>query len=189
MTAKAVRRQTAGKLLVMFGADGSRDTTKRPAMGLAAARNSDIAIITDHHPRYENPQTIRDHLYLGSAQAPPAGGLYNITPPEDAVTKAVSLVGDGDAILWFGPGHQDHREINGVRYPYDPRGLSCEGENRDRSPQTRPRSTRRRSVPIGVWGPAGGDSGRSLTRLPGRLLCVDHARFRRRCEGSRRRRG
>lgn len=124
MTAQAVRRQTPGKLLIMFGADGSRDTTKRPAMGRAAARNSDIAIVTDHHPRYEDPQVIRDALYSGAVEEPPAGGLYNITPPEDAITKAVSLVGEGDAILWFGPGHQDHREIQGVRHPYNPREMA-----------------------------------------------------------------
>ncbi|MGV9195053.1 Mur ligase family protein [Microbacterium sp. MC2] len=124
MTAQAVRRQTPGKLLIMFGADGSRDTTKRPAMGLAAARNSDIAIVTDHHPRWEDAAVIRDGLYSGAVQAPPAGGLFNITPPEDAIVKAVSLVGEGDAILWFGPGHQDHREIQGVRHPYNPRAMA-----------------------------------------------------------------
>ncbi|GAA3899205.1 Mur ligase family protein [Microbacterium invictum] len=124
MTARAVRRQTKGTLLIMFGADGSRDTTKRPAMGLAAAHNSDIAIVTDHHPRWEDPQEIRDGLYSGAAQAPPAGGLFNITPPEDAIVKAVSMVGEGDAILWFGPGHQDHREIQGVRHPYNPRAMA-----------------------------------------------------------------
>lgn len=124
MTAQAVRRQTSGRLLIMFGADGSRDTTKRPAMGLAAARNSDIAIVTDHHPRWEDAAVIRDGLYSGAVQAPPAGGLFNITPPEDAIVKAVSMVGDGDAILWFGPGHQDHREIQGVRHPYNPRAMA-----------------------------------------------------------------
>ena len=123
MTAQAVRRVTPGKLLVLFGADGSRDTTKRPAMGRAAASNSDIAIVTDHHPRWEDAQVIRDRLYWGAVEEPPAGGLYNITPPEDAIVKAVSLVGEGDAILWFGPGHQDFREIQGVRTPYNPREL------------------------------------------------------------------
>lgn len=123
-TAAAIRRVTPGRLLVMFGADGSRDTSKRPAMGLAAARNSDIAIVTDHHPRWEDATVIRDGLYSGAVQDPPAGGLFNISPPEDAIVKAVSLVGEGDAILWFGPGHQDFREIQGVRTPYNPRAMA-----------------------------------------------------------------
>lgn len=123
MTARAVRRQITGRLLIMFGADGSRDSSKRPAMGLAAARHSDIAIITDHHPRYEDPAVIRAQLRSGAELEPPAGGLFEITPPEDAIAEAVSRVGEGDAILWFGPGHQNHREIDGVRTAYDPRGL------------------------------------------------------------------
>ena len=123
MTARAVRRQTEGRLLILFGADGSRDAGKRPAMGRAAARNSDIAIVTDHHPRWEDAAAIRRGLYVGAASAPPSGGLFEITPPEDAIVEAVSLAGEGDVILWFGPGHQDFREIRGVRTPYDPRGL------------------------------------------------------------------
>lgn len=124
MTAGAVRRQTAGRLVIVFGADGSRDTTKRPAMGRAAARYSDAAIVTDHHPRWEDAAVIRSGLYEGAAESPPPGGLYNISPPEDAIMKAVALAGEGDAVLWFGPGHQDHREIMGVRTPYDPRGIA-----------------------------------------------------------------
>lgn len=124
MTAGAVRRQTAGRLVIVFGADGSRDTTKRPAMGRAAAHHSDVAIVTDHHPRWEDAAVIRGGLYEGAAECPPPGGLYNISPPEDAIMKAVALAGDGDAVLWFGPGHQNHREIMGVRTAYDPRGIA-----------------------------------------------------------------
>jgi UDP-N-acetylmuramoyl-L-alanyl-D-glutamate--2,6-diaminopimelate ligase len=34
---------------------------------------------------------------------------------------AVSLATDGDSILWAGPGHQDYRDIRGVRTPYSAR--------------------------------------------------------------------
>lgn len=124
MTARSVRRQTGGRLIIVFGADGSRDTTKRPAMGRAAARHADIAIVTDHHPRWEDAAVIRQGLEEGAAESPPPGGLFNISPPEDAIPKAVALAEEGDAILWFGPGHQDHREIRGVRTAYDPRGIA-----------------------------------------------------------------
>ena len=33
-------------------------------------------------------------------------------------------MGDGDAILWAGPGHQDYRDIRGVRTPYSARELA-----------------------------------------------------------------
>lgn len=118
-TAAAVRRVTPGRVVVIFGADGSRDGTKRPLMGLAAVRNSDIAIVSDYNPRWEDPDVIRAQLYEGAAQEPPAGGLYDIADPEEAIDKAVSLVGDGDAILWCGPGHQNFLDVRGKRVAYD----------------------------------------------------------------------
>lgn len=122
-TTAAIRRVTKGKLIVLFGVRGSGDQSKRHSMGKAAVKDADIAIITDHHLRWEESEPIRAALYAGAAENPPAGGLYNISPPEDAVVKAVSLAGEDDVVLWMGPGHQDFREIKGVRYPYSPRQL------------------------------------------------------------------
>lgn len=122
-TTAAVRRLTRGKLIVLFGVRGSGDQSKRHAMGRAAVKDADIAIITDHHLRWEESEAIRAALYGGASEAPPPGGLYNISPPEDAVVKAISLAGEDDIVLWMGPGHQDFREIQGVRHPYSPRQL------------------------------------------------------------------
>ncbi len=118
-TAAAVRRVTPGKVIVIFGADGSRDGTKRPLMGLAAVRNSDVAIVSDYNPRWEDPDLIREQLYEGAVQEPPAGGLFDIGDPEEALDKAMSLAEDGDAILWCGPGHQNFLDVRGQRVAYD----------------------------------------------------------------------
>lgn len=123
MTASAVKRLTRGKLIVLFGVRGSGDQSKRNAMGRAAASFADIAIITEHHLRWEESEPIRAALYAGAAEVLPEDRLYNISSPEDAVVKAVELAGPDDTVLWMGPGHQDYREIKGVRYPYSPRQL------------------------------------------------------------------
>jgi UDP-N-acetylmuramoyl-L-alanyl-D-glutamate--2,6-diaminopimelate ligase len=47
--------------------------------------------------------------------------IHEVSPPEAAIRLAVSLVEPGDAILWAGPGHQDYRDIEGVRTPYSAR--------------------------------------------------------------------
>ncbi|MFV0373397.1 Mur ligase family protein [Microbacterium sp.] len=123
-TLAAVRRVTPGRVLMLVGADGDRDATKRLDMGRTAVEGSDILVITDHHPRNENPDTIRATLLEGARAARPDAEIHEYSPPERAIVEAVALVGDGDAILWAGPGHQDYRDIRGVRTPYSARELA-----------------------------------------------------------------
>ncbi|MGC5169408.1 Mur ligase family protein [Micromonospora sp. DT81.3] len=123
-TLAAVRRVTPGKVVMLFGADGDRDATKRHDMGRTAVEGSDILIITDHHPRFEDPASIRATLLEGARRARPDAEIYEYSPPETAIVEAVKLVGEGDAILWAGPGHQDYRDIRGVRTPYSARELA-----------------------------------------------------------------
>jgi UDP-N-acetylmuramoyl-L-alanyl-D-glutamate--2,6-diaminopimelate ligase len=120
-TLDAVRKVTTGKVIMLFGADGDRDPSKRPAMAQVAAAGSDILVITDHHPRFEDPDSIRAGLEKSARESYPNHEIYNVSPPEAAIRKAVSLATTGDAILWAGPGHQDYRDIRGVRTPYSAR--------------------------------------------------------------------
>lgn len=123
-TLAAVRRVTPGRVLMLFGADGDRDATKRHDMGRTAVEGSDILVVTDHHPRFEDPDSIRATLIEGARRARPDAEIYEYSPPEAAIEAAVDLVGEGDAILWAGPGHQDYRDIRGVRTPYSARELA-----------------------------------------------------------------
>ncbi len=123
-TLAAVRRVTPGTVVMLFGADGDRDTTKRHDMGRTAVEGSDILIVTDHHPRFEDPVSIRAALLEGARAARPDADIRESSPPENAIVAAVGLVGEGDAILWAGPGHQDYRDIEGTRTPYSARELA-----------------------------------------------------------------
>lgn len=123
-TLAAVRRVTPGKVLMLFGADGDRDATKRYDMARTAVNGSDILVITDHHPRFEDAASIRATLIEGARRARPDAEIHEFSPPDEAIIAAVRMVGDGDAILWAGPGHQDYRDIEGVRTPYSARELA-----------------------------------------------------------------
>jgi UDP-N-acetylmuramoyl-L-alanyl-D-glutamate--2,6-diaminopimelate ligase len=120
-TLAAVRKVTSGKVLMLFGADGDRDASKRPDMAKVAAAGCDILVITDHHPRFEDPASIRKTLVAAAKNFRPELEIHEVSPPEAAIRLAVSLVQPGDAILWAGPGHQDYRDIEGVRTPYSAR--------------------------------------------------------------------
>ena len=120
-TLAAVRQFTPGKVVMLFGADGDRDTTKRADMARVAAEGSDILVVTDHHPRFEDAASIRKTLVDAARAAFPEHEIHEVSPPEAAIRAAVALVGEGDSILWAGPGHQDYRDIAGVRTPYSAR--------------------------------------------------------------------
>jgi UDP-N-acetylmuramoyl-L-alanyl-D-glutamate--2,6-diaminopimelate ligase len=120
-TLAAVRKVTSGKVLMLFGADGDRDPSKREDMARVAAAGCDILVITDHHPRFENPASIRKTLFDAAKNFRPELEVLEVSPPEAAIRAAVKLVKPGDSILWAGPGHQDYRDIEGVRTPYSAR--------------------------------------------------------------------
>lgn len=120
-TLAAVRKVTTGRVIMVFGADGDRDATKRPDMARVSAEGCDLLVVTDHHPRFEDPASIRKTLVEAAREARPELEIYEVSPPEAAIRKAVSLAKPGDSILWAGPGHQDYRDIRGVRTPYSAR--------------------------------------------------------------------
>lgn len=120
-TLAAVRRFTTGRTIMVFGADGDRDATKRHEMARVAAEGCDVLVITDHHPRFEDPASIRATLLEGAALASNTPEIHEVSPPEQAIRVAVNLAREGDSILWAGPGHQDYRDIRGVRTEYSAR--------------------------------------------------------------------
>ena len=123
-TLRAVREVTPGRVIMVFGADGDRDPVKRPEMARVAAAGSDIVVVTDHHPRFEDPASIRRMLVEAAREAFPGKQIVEVSPPEAAIDYAVELAREDDAILWAGPGHQDYRDIRGVRTPYSARALA-----------------------------------------------------------------
>jgi UDP-N-acetylmuramoyl-L-alanyl-D-glutamate--2,6-diaminopimelate ligase len=120
-TLGALRPLTSGRLTMVFGADGDRDTTKRAEMGRIAATGADVVVITDFHPRTEDPATIRDALMRGAVEAGSTAQLHEIADQREAVRFALAGARSGDTILYAGPGHEDYQEVNGVKIPYDAR--------------------------------------------------------------------
>jgi UDP-N-acetylmuramoyl-L-alanyl-D-glutamate--2,6-diaminopimelate ligase len=120
-TLAAIKSVVTGKVIMVFGADGDRDTSKRAAMGAAAARGADVVVITDYHPRTENPHVIRAALLEGARAAKTSADIREVADPRDAVRLAISLATTGDAILYAGPGHEDYRDVGTERIAYSAR--------------------------------------------------------------------
>jgi UDP-N-acetylmuramoyl-L-alanyl-D-glutamate--2,6-diaminopimelate ligase len=96
----ALRPYAAGRLIVVFGAGGDRDSGKRPLMGEIAARAADLVIVTDDNPRSEDPAAIRAAIL---AAAP---GAREIGDRAAAIRAAVAELRAGDVLLVAGKGHE-----------------------------------------------------------------------------------
>ena len=120
-TLAAIRASTTGRIIMVFGADGDRDKTKRAEMGAIAAQGADAVVITDFHPRFEDPALIRATLMAAAKIAAPGGELYEVPDPATAFRRALSLAGAGDVVLYAGPGHENYQEVAGVKIPYSAR--------------------------------------------------------------------
>jgi UDP-N-acetylmuramoyl-L-alanyl-D-glutamate--2,6-diaminopimelate ligase len=107
------------KLVIVLGASGDRDSGKRIDMGRAAGKFASHVVVTDQHPRSEDPALIRAALIAGILEVSPESFIDEIDDPALAISKAVDLVGDGGAVLWCGPGHLKYREVKGKKLPFD----------------------------------------------------------------------
>ncbi|GAA1819812.1 Mur ligase family protein [Nesterenkonia flava] len=121
----AARENGAGKLILVIGAAGERDRTKRPTMGAIAVRMADHVIISDDDPHGEDPAQIRADLLEGAQEAISTGGLsttlQEISPRAKAITAAVAAASEHDTVLLAGRGHEDHQDFAGSKHSIDDR--------------------------------------------------------------------
>jgi UDP-N-acetylmuramoyl-L-alanyl-D-glutamate--2,6-diaminopimelate ligase len=117
---KALRPHTRGRLIVVLGAGGDRDTAKRPLMGRAAAEFADIAIVTDDNPRSEDPAAIRAQVRQGAPDA------QDIGDRREAIAAAVALMRDGDVLVVAGKGHEQTQAVAGVTHHFDDVAVTAE---------------------------------------------------------------
>jgi UDP-N-acetylmuramoyl-L-alanyl-D-glutamate--2,6-diaminopimelate ligase len=115
----ALRPHVTGKLIVVFGAGGDRDRSKRPLMGRIAADLADVAIVTDDNPRSENPAAIRAEVMTGAPKSSRSGGLKEIGDRREAIRAAVARLSDGDILVVAGKGHEQGQTVAGVVHPFD----------------------------------------------------------------------
>lgn len=110
---KSLRPHASGKLIVVFGAGGDRDNSKRPLMGKAATDHADLAIVTDDNPRTEDPSSIRAQILTA------APGAREVGDRREAIREGVALLGEGDVLVVAGKGHEQYQIIGSTVHFFD----------------------------------------------------------------------
>ncbi len=120
---RALRKVTEGRLHVVLGCGGDRDTTKREPMGAAVARFADTAVLTSDNPRSEDPLAILATMLQGAASVPAheRGEVQVFEDRAAAIAAAVARAEPGDTVLVAGKGHEQGQDIAGVVRPFDDR--------------------------------------------------------------------
>ena len=109
---ESLRPYVSGKLIVIFGAGGDRDTGKRPIMGRIAAEHADRVVVTDDNPRGENPAAIRAAILTN------APGATEIGDRAQAIKKTIAGLSIGDVLLIAGKGHETGQIIGDRVVPF-----------------------------------------------------------------------
>ncbi len=119
---ESIRPLVKGRLIVVVGAGGDRDTAKRPEMGRAASQ-ADVLYITSDNPRSEDPAAIIHAVASG------ADGPADVVLEQDrrrAIERAIGGASHEDAVLILGKGHETGQEVGGHTLPFDDRAVARE---------------------------------------------------------------
>ena len=116
---RSVRGFCKGRLIAVFGCGGDRDPIKRPIMGKAGVKLSDLAIITSDNPRTEDPEKIIADIVKGAKEADKP--FLVVENRRAAIARAMAEAGKDDIIVLCGKGHETYQEINKVKYHLDER--------------------------------------------------------------------
>lgn len=96
-----LRPSTAGRLWVVIGAPGRRDTTKRGPMGEVTTRLADVAVFTEDDPRDDPIEHIFAEMVAGAGER----ANYLLIPDRtEAITRAITAAAPEDTVVLAGKG-------------------------------------------------------------------------------------
>ena len=92
-----------GKVVLVFGATGDRDRSKRPLMGAVAHRLADAVVLTDDDTYTEPSPRILREVAAGIPRAQ-GEGFWIVPDRGDAIRTALVMAKPGDVVLLAGKG-------------------------------------------------------------------------------------
>ena len=110
---------TKGRVIVLFGCGGDRDTKKREIMGEIAGNFANFSIITSDNPRTEKPEEIISQIEEGIKKTK---GKYEVIVDRiEAMKYAIKMARKDDFVIFAGKGHETYQIIGKTKKPFDER--------------------------------------------------------------------
>lgn len=110
---KEIKSLTNGRLIVVFGAGGNRDKSKRKEYGDYALTYADKIILTDDNPREENELGIIKDIISEKNEK-----VEIIINRKEAIKKGIESLNKEDTLLIVGKGHEEYQIIGKKYYKY-----------------------------------------------------------------------
>jgi len=108
----AVRPHCKGRLHLMFGCGGDRDTGKRAEMARIAEKLADHIVVTDDNPRHEDPAVIVADILSGFIDASDVDVIHSRA---DAIESLIRKAAIDDMVVLAGKGHEQYQDVAGER--------------------------------------------------------------------------
>ncbi len=115
-----LRTLTTGRVIVVVGATGDRDPSKRFPLGATAAEWADLVIVSDESPYSEDAACIRNEVAAGAIAA--QSSIVVVEPDRRrAFDLAVANAQPGDVIVVAGRGCDTEQIFGDIVLPFDDR--------------------------------------------------------------------
>ncbi len=109
-------------LIVVFGAGGARDKSKRPMMGAIVEKYCDFAIVTSDNPRNESATAIADDIITGFTSMQKFQYIRELNRTK-AIEMAYSMSKPGTVIAVLGKGRDEYQIIGLLTFPFRERAI------------------------------------------------------------------
>src|SRR5690625_4309393 len=119
---KTIKDFAKGRIIVVVGAGGDRDRSKRPMMAKIVMKYSDFSIFTADNPRTESVTKILDDMTMNLD----VGNFVRIESRQEAIFHSINIAKRNDVVLIAGKGHETYQEINGKKFHFDDRQIAKE---------------------------------------------------------------
>jgi UDP-N-acetylmuramoyl-L-alanyl-D-glutamate--2,6-diaminopimelate ligase len=120
-----LRKMTTSRLIVVFGAGGERDASRRPSMGMIASLHADYIILTTDNPRSEDPEKIIQDILSGILTTKERE-IQIILDRKQAIIHALSQAQPGDIVAVLGKGEERYQIFHDRKEPFSDIEIVCE---------------------------------------------------------------